>query len=301
MTEGAQKSTYFQESKKYSLELINSGEYQLEEDFKKLWMWWNTANKHGKESVFEVEFGYVGVPGDVANASRFHIDGGLNIVDKNFGSYMFYRYGPSFNTYKSFSDQDARKEATFLTSITLSTGQTIKWVEADKGNHPGSQGWPSATPGNIKYYDRSEQSFTTGSPATNYYVIRYAEVLLNYAEAENELNGPSSEAYARINEVRRRAKLPELPAGLSKDQFSDLLYKERVLELVGEGQLYYDALRTGRLGKEVKTEVENGVANKTWLYSDLLFTPKKTFLWKIPTYDLNSNRALVQNPDNVSE
>ena len=96
MTEGTQKSAYFQESKKYSLEVINSGEYQLEGDFKNLWMWYNTANKHGKESIFEVEFGYVGVPGDVANASRFHIDGGLNIVDKNFGSYMYYRYGPSY-------------------------------------------------------------------------------------------------------------------------------------------------------------------------------------------------------------
>jgi starch-binding outer membrane protein, SusD/RagB family len=301
MTEGPQKTACFQESKKYSLEVINSGEYKLEENFKNLWMWWNTANKHGKESIFEVEFGYVGVPGDVANGSRFHIDGGLNIVDKNFGSYMYYRYGPSLNTYKSFTDRDKRKEGTFLTSITLSNGQTINWVEADKGSHPGTQGWPSATPGNLKYYDRSEQSFTTSSPATNYYVIRYAEVLLNYAEAENELNGPTSEAYTKINEVRKRADIGDLTPGLDKGQFSDSLYKERVLELVGEGQLYYDALRTGRLGREVGTEVAAGVTNKTWLYSPLLFKPKKTFLWKIPTYDLNSNRALVQNPDNASE
>ncbi len=298
MTEGAQKTTYFNESKEYSLRVINSNEYQLEPEFKNLWMWYNTANKHGRESIFEVEHGYVGVPGDETNASRFHIDGGLNIVDRNFGSYMYYRYGPSFTAYKSFSDNDARKDATFLTSIKLSNGQTIEWVEEDKGDHPGSKGWPSATPGNLKYYDRSEQSFTTGSPATNYYVIRYAEVLLNYAEAENELNGPTSEAYSKINEVRRRAKLADLPAGLTKEQFSDLLYKERVFELIGEGQVYYDALRTDRLGKEVKAEVDYGVANKMWLYSPLLFTPKKTFLWKIPTYDLNSNKALVQNPDN---
>ncbi|MEI6950464.1 RagB/SusD family nutrient uptake outer membrane protein [Paraflavisolibacter sp. H34] len=301
MTESAHKSAYFQESKKYSLEVINSGEYQLEEDFKNLWMWYNTANKHGKESIFEVEFGYVGVPGDVPNASRFHIDGGLNIQDKNFGSYMYYRYGPSLRTYNSFSDQDARKQATFLTSITLSTGQGISWVAADKGNHPGTQGWPSATPGNLKYYDRSEQSYTTGSPATNYYVTRFSEVLLNYAEAENELNGPGSEAYNKINQVRKRAKLPELKDGLSKEQFADSLYTERVHELIGEGQLYYDALRTGRLGKEVKAEVEYGVGNGLWLYSPLTFRPKKTFLWKIPTYDLNSSKALVQNPDNQSE
>jgi starch-binding outer membrane protein, SusD/RagB family len=301
MTDGALKTTYFQESKKYSLQVISSNEYQLEPDFKNLWMWYNTANKHGKESIFEVEFGYVGVPGDIPNANRFHIDGGLNIVDVNFGSYMYYRYGPSFRTYDSFSDQDYRKSSTFLTSITLSTGQNIQWLESDKGKNPGTKGWPSATPGNLKYYDRSQQSFSTGSPATNYYVIRYAEVLLNYAEAENELNGPTSEAYDKINQVRTRAKLPALTAGLSKDRFSDSLYMERVHEFVGEGQLYYDALRTGRLGKEVQAEVDNGVANGLWLYSPLLFRPKKTFLWKIPTYDLNSNKALVQNPDNTPE
>jgi starch-binding outer membrane protein, SusD/RagB family len=302
MTEDvAKKTAYFQESKNYSGQVIASNEYQLEPDYKNLWMWWNTANKHGRESIFEVEFGYVGVPGDIPNASRFHIDGGLNIVDENFGSYMYYRYGPSFRTYDSFSDQDYRKSTTFLTSITLSTGQNIQWVEADKGKNPGSKGWPSATPGNLKYYDRTSESFTTGSPATNYYVIRYAEVLLNYAEAEMELNGVSTDAYGKINQVRNRAKLPDLTAGLNKSDFSDSLYMERVHELVGEGQLYYDALRTGRLGKEVQAEVDYGVANRLWLYSPLLFRPRKTFLWKIPTYDLNSSPALVQNPDNLPE
>ena len=52
MTEGAQKNAYFQESEKYSLQVINSNEYQLETDYKNLWMWYNTANKHGRESIF---------------------------------------------------------------------------------------------------------------------------------------------------------------------------------------------------------------------------------------------------------
>jgi hypothetical protein len=300
-SDASKKTIYFTESKKYSDMVINSGEYKLEPDFRNLWMWYNTANKHGVESIFEVEFGYVGVPGDVQNASRFHIDGGLNITDAVFGSYMFYRYGPSFPTFDSFSDADYRKSTAFLTSIKLTSGQQIDWVEEDNGVHPGSKKWPSATPGNLKYYDRSTQSFSTGSPATNYYVVRYADVLLGSAEAENELNGPTPDAYAKINLVRQRAKLPDLGTGLSKEQFSDSLYKERVHELIGEGQLYYDALRTGRLGKNVKEEVDYGVAHKLWLYSPLIFKPRKDFLWKIPVYDLNSNKALVQNPDNISE
>jgi len=51
----------------------------------------------------------------------------------------------------------------------------------------------------------------------------------------------------------------------------------------------------------VKEEVSYGATNGWFIYSPLVFVPKKTFLWKIPTYDLNSNPALVQNPDNVSD
>jgi hypothetical protein len=288
--------SYFQLSKDHLTQVINSGEYQLEPDFKDLWFWWNTNNKNGKESIFEIEFGYEGD----GNDNRLHIDGGINQVDRNLGTYMFHRFGPSYTTYKSFSDQDARKEATFLTSLKLSSGQTITWKEADKGLNPGTASWPTPNPGNLKYYDRTEKAFTTERSAANIYVMRYAEVLLNYAEAENVINGPTLEAYNKINEVRTRAKLEPLD-GLSKEQFDDAVYQERTFELLGEGHLYYDGLRTNRLGKRVKDEVTYGATNGWFIYSPLLFVPKKTFLWKIPTYDLNSNPALVQNPDNVSD
>ena len=288
--------SFFQLSKDYLTQVISSGEYQLEPEFKDLWFWWNTNNKNGQESIFEIEFGYEGD----GNDNRLHIDGGINQVDRNLGTYMFHRFGPSYTTYKSFSDQDARKEATFLTSLTLSNGQTIAWKETDKGLNPGTAKWPTPNPGNLKYYDRTEKAFTTERSAANIYVLRYAEVLLNYAEAENMLNGPTEEAYNKINAVRSRAKLPPLE-GLSQAQFDDAVYQERTFELLGEGHLYYDGLRTNRLGARVKDEVTYGATNGWFIYSPLLFVPKKTFLWKIPTYDLNSNPALVQNPDNVSD
>ena len=62
---------------------------------------------------------------------------------------------------------------------------------------------PDAPPGN----DASGQ---------NYIFYRYAEVLLNYAEAQNEAVGPDASVYDAINAIRNRSDLPGLPAGLTK-------------------------------------------------------------------------------------
>ena len=91
-------------------------------------------------------------------------------------------------------------------------------------------------------------------------VIRYADVLLMFAEAENELNGPTAAAYGAANLVRRRAfgkslstPNPEfdLPAGLSKDGFFKMIVRERALELGGEGVRKYDLIRWNLLGKVI--------------------------------------------------
>jgi hypothetical protein len=73
-----------------------------------------------------------------------------------------------------------------------------------------------------------------------------------YAEAENELNGPTAAAYNAVNQVRRRGfdkaintvnTSVDLPAGLSKSAFFTALVKERSLELGGEGVRKYDLIR----------------------------------------------------------
>lgn len=61
-----------------------------------------------------------------------------------------------------------------------------------------------------------------------------ADVLLNLAEAENELNGPTTQAYEAINAVRVRAALDPL-SGLSKEELREAIKQERSWELVGEG------------------------------------------------------------------
>src|SRR5690606_12751516 len=78
----------------------------------------------------------------------------------------------------------------------------------------------------------------------NYYWIyfRYAEILLNYAEALNEaLSAPNSEVYRAINEIRERpgVNMPRIPAELSKAQMRKRIRNERRIELAFEGQRYF--------------------------------------------------------------
>lgn len=85
------------------------------------------------------------------------------------------------------------------------------------------------------------------------FIIRFAEVYLIKAEALNELEGPSTDALAAFNKVRERARKADgiartVPAnltatGLSKDQFRMKIFDERGLELIGEGQRWFDLVR----------------------------------------------------------
>lgn len=291
---------FYQKSKDYSGKVIASGEYQLEPDFKDLWYWWNTNNKNGKESIFEIQ--YSQLSGEYNN---LHVMFGVNITEASIGCYMYRRYGPTIQAYLSYSDQDVRKKDTFLDRFYRTVNGVIKdtlvFVPSDNGFYPGSRGWNTASPGNIKFYDRTPESATLKMPQANIYVMRYADVLLNYAEAENQLNGPTGDALQKFNAVRNRAQLASL-SGMSKQELDDDIFRERGWEFIGESQIYFDELRTDRLGKNVKANFDASVAQGIYMYAGakLEFVPKKTFLWKIPQYDLDSNPALVQNPDNVS-
>jgi hypothetical protein len=85
-----------------------------------------------------------------------------------------------------------------------------------------------------------------GSHGVDVPVYRYSDVLLMLAEAINEVDGPTGEAYAYIDQVRIRAGLEGLPAGLTKDQFRDKIMDERLFELWCDGTRRNDLIRWGK-------------------------------------------------------
>ena len=101
-------------------------------------------------------------------------------------------------------------------------------------------------------------------------MLRYADVLLVKAEAENELNGPTAAAYDAINQVRRRAywspyeNTQKQPtdgttlnlSGLSKEQFRAAVQAERFKEFITEGSRWFDLKRWHILVKTIKEKVD---------------------------------------------
>ncbi len=140
----------------------------------------------------------------------------------------------------------------------------------------------------------------------NYVYMRYAEVLLNYAEALNEAEGPGMQVYNAVNAVRIRAGMPVLPAGLTKEEMRNRIHNERAVEFAFEDMRWWDILRWKK-GVELVTQPMKGMSitrsGTTFTYNVVtLPTYKKTFLehmhlYPIPLAEiLKSKGALKQNP-----
>lgn len=84
----------------------------------------------------------------------------------------------------------------------------------------------------------------------NFKLMRYADVLLMYAEAQNEATGPDQSAYDAVNAVRTRVGLGGLPAGLSKAGFLTRIQNERYVEFMCEDLRWFD-IKRWKIGTEV--------------------------------------------------
>lgn len=135
----------------------------------------------------------------------------------------------------------------------------------------------------IDYSTRSEQDWI---------LIRYAEVLLNFAEATNELTGPAPAVYDAINAVRARqgVNMPPVPAGLTKDEMRARIWNERRVEFAFEGMRYRDIRRWKTAETYIPTLVEPGSNISRQ------FNPAKHYLWPFPQSEIDINPKLEQNP-----
>ena len=145
----------------------------------------------------------------------------------------------------------------------------------------------------IRGYVERETGGGYADSGADWYVIRYADILLMYAEALNEANkGPVSDAYTAINQVRTRAKLANL-SGLTYETFKTAVYNEERLESPFEGHRWFDLLRTDRALTVMNAKV-SGPGKTTVGIS----TPIKDYqlLYPIPALAVvTSSPAIVQN------
>lgn len=223
-----------------------------------------------------------------------------------------------FNVLYNDQTWQGRKLEMWYTETTNSSGQKVITYSRD---------WNATNPIYTatryycrKYWPEPYIRNVAGTALLNFVYFRYAEVLLNYAEAQNEAVGPDASVYAAINQIRSRGRgvasvpvaervdMPDLPAGLTQEQMRARIRNERAVELAFEDHRWYDIMRW-KAGPEIVAQPVYGMnilknANGTFTYNKVLLpnTFQKVFLdhmhrYPIPRTEINkSNNILIQNP-----
>lgn len=191
-----------------------------------------SKNEHHSEYIFDIEYeeglGNQGsifthrfMPNSSAMADHYGIKGGE----------LAETYSPTAVLRALFEPEDKRREITVGTpgGFINNQGQFVRLPAATSQHYT----LKYVTPVNV-----------VGDSRANWKVIRYADVLLMYAEALNE-NGKTAAAIEQLNQVRQRAGVSPAVTG-SRDEVRELIYRERRLELSFEGHRWFDLVRTGR-------------------------------------------------------
>jgi hypothetical protein len=265
-------------------EIILSGEYELLEDFAENFSEGNVVNP---EALFVVNFLHDG-PANETNRTFRHQ--GFSPAERR-GSYGDVQ--PTKFVHQSFlletdkeGNPDPRLDVTLFheNSTELYIGKPYSWWEKYFRNDDI----------NTAYFKYSEQEFIEDDKViefdggTDFIIIRYADILLLYAEALNE-NGKTFEAYQYVDMVRERSNMEKLSLtspGLDKIAFLEQLKHERVVELSGELIRLFDLKRWGMYNSGNVVHDPN--------FST--FQDGRSELQPIPQQELDLNDNLIQNP-----
>src|SRR5699024_10469025 len=225
----------WQEAADKAKEVMDSGTYQLYEDYAHVFL---PDYENGEEHIFSIQFHAgdqnAGKQGRVwtYTAPNARKTNGISVAS---GGSSFGAIFPEKDYYDSYPE-DYRKEVNFFKEWHFEKEDTTVTFD----------------PHFFKYHDPGQTEAKRSS--VNFPLFRYSEVLLMFAEAANEANGgPTPPAYQAVNQVRQRARfekpdsvLPDL-SGLSQAEFRKAVWRERHWEFAGEGKRWFDLKRTNRL------------------------------------------------------
>jgi hypothetical protein len=263
--------------------------YGLYSDYRGLFL---PQNENNKEVIFDVQFIYpdLGNSFDLIDkqyntnaplldiAQAYTMSNGLPITDPASG------YDPAH----PYANRDPRLYQTivypgdtFMTVPVTPTRFAItgyglkKYSIYDKGAAPAGQ-----------------SDLKAGQSQTNYILLRYAGVLLMYAEARNEASGPDASVFTALNSVRSRAGLPPVSTTLTQDSLRSVIRHERRVEFAGEG-MYYNDIRRWKtaelvLGQPIYKYDGSKIETRS-------FDAARDYWWPIPQTELDLDPGLTQN------
>ncbi len=242
----------------YANTVINSGEYELEDDYATIW---RASTENGSESIFEFQ---------ARGESTAH---GIQQYSQTQGARGTSGWGWGFNVpsddlLEAFNNEGdtIRRDATIIFSgETMWDGREVADVE------------------NPMYNEKAYSSANAGSDDTdkNIRYLRLGEVYLILAEAANEL-GNSTIALSALNTIRERVNLDDVTT-TDQDELRDSIWLERRLELAFEHDRWFDLNRTGQAAKVMQA-------------LDLPYVEGQHELFPIPEEQLIETPDMEQNP-----
>lgn len=307
----------WREAAKVNDEVIKENRYALHGDFRRIML-----DKNNEEEVFSVQFKKTlkehgwdswAQPDSRSrqDASRrcpvqefvdaFEMKNGKSILDPTSG------YDPK----NPYINRDPRFDATLIVNESVFGFQGLPVYTYVGGEDGINQPYQTVT-GYLmrKGTDETNQDYYAGTGSDqNWTELRYAEVLLNYAEARNEMaSTPDQSVYDALEEIRKRAGLNpyQLPKGLSQEQMREKIRHERYIELSFEQKRYWD-LRRWKIAAEVMdgkqfsamyiTKENDGSYSYERKPVDGVpcVFQEKMYFFPIPQREIEKNPNLVQN------
>lgn len=292
--EGVDSKAYFLLARDKAAELlVPGGPYVLTPNWKDLW---SIAGRNNKEQMWEVQS---------LSGTSF-----INEIGNYFSARSTFGQGAVFmtnNHYKDYHETDTRVLDGITHNYTTLQGTNIFYPSWQAAKYQSVNGVNYNNTGSTT----AERAYTTKYVVTEQTVVRsdafvpllrYSEVYLMYAEAENEVNGATTLAYNALNEVRLRAYIKTgtpavpvaeayAPTGMTSEQFRSFGLAERAREFSLEGIRRFDLIRWG-VYLQVMNKIGTGQNNISKLRAN------KNLLYPIPLGELNSNTALkrTNNP-----
>ena len=250
MTRPSNYKEYYQIARDYAKKVIDAGGHSLNKSFRDVFVdECNHIVNKGDDAIFEIPFGkdnsgawgYAqGPKSDVdANNETDFSNGAWGSTSGNVRTTRFYRH--------MFKEGDARRDYVCGTWGYSNQGLPAINFSYTMYNNKWSKLWNTVGLGKS----------STGNTGINFAYIRYADVLLMFAEADNEVNGaPTQEAIDAVNQVRRRAYNGvnyELTAAqtATKEDFLKAVLDERKFEFAGENMRWKDLVRNNLYSEQI--------------------------------------------------
>jgi hypothetical protein len=293
----AAQTPLWQKAKDELSSVVVNGGYVLQPSFGSLF---TAGIENTRESIIEIQYSISGGPsGQFVN--YFAPSGSTLTPIATNGPFGRNRINKDiYDRHKAAYPGDPRLKVTYVDSFfTKNTGgNTNVYPLANNAQ----QGWPY-----LKKY--TDPAYVATYSNRNYIYLRYADVLLSLAEAENEINGPAN-AYTYVNQVLSRARSSVTPAaatpanwsGMTQDVFRDRIMRERRYELLGEFHLYYDVRRRGAAPLKAffiehnTHPTFNAMADKLYPIDDA--SVNKLLLMPIPEKEINTNPLINPSDQN---